>query len=128
MEEEYLHKDLTHRIIGCAMQVHRTMGAGFPEMVYQRCLAIELAQNGLAFQQEVHLPLHYRGQSVGSRRVDLLVENTVLLELKAVSEHSPLHEAQIINYLNAYKLEVGLLLNFGQSSLLYQRYVSTQRR
>ena len=74
------------------------------------------------------MPLHYRGQSVGSRRVDLLVENTVLLELKAVSEHSPLHEAQIINYLNAYKLEVGLLLNFGQSSLLYQRYVSTQRR
>ena len=122
-----MHKDLTHRIIGCAMQVHRTMGAGFPEIVYQRCLAIELAQNGLAFQQEVYLPLHYRGQSVGSRRVDLLVENAILLELKAVSEHSSLHEAQIINYLNAYQLEVGLLLNFGQASLSSKRFVNSRQ-
>ena len=107
------------------MEVHRQFGAGFPEVVYQRCLAIEMRRAGLAFEGEVHLPLYYREEPVGSRRVDFLVEEVVLLELKATTDLIPNHFAQIINYLNAYRLEVGLLINFGQESLVYKRFVKT---
>ena len=98
---EYRHKELTHAIIGCAMQVHRTLGAGFPEVVYQRSLALELQAAGIAFQRELVMPLFYRGQEIGARRTDFLVERAVLVELKAVSEIVPLHHQQIINYLKA---------------------------
>ncbi|OGX90258.1 GxxExxY protein [Hymenobacter coccineus] len=125
--EDYKFKDLTRRIIGCAMEVHKQIGPGFPEGIYQRCLAIEMRREGLNFESEVHLPLYYREEPVGSRRVDFLVEEAILLELKATADLTPVHHAQIINYLNAYRLEVGLLLNFGQESLIYKRFVKTQK-
>ena len=108
------------------MQVHRELGAGFPEVVYQRCLAIELRHAGVVFEQEIHLPLFYREESVGSRRADFLVASVVLVELKAVTEIIPAHHNQIINYLKAYQLEVGLLINFGQESLYHKRFVKTR--
>lgn len=125
--EDYKYKEYTGEIIGCAMRVHAELGAGFPEVVYQRCLAIELRHAGLTFEAEVHLPLYYREEPVGSRRVDFLVESVILLELKATTDLTPLHHAQTINYLNAYRLEVGLLLNFGQESLHYKRFIKTRK-
>ena len=124
--EEYKHKQLTGDIIGAAMRVHSQLGIGFPEVVYQRCLAIELRVVGLAFEREVELPLFYRGENVGSRRVDFLVENTVLVELKALSDITTQHHAQVLNYLHAYQLEVALLLNFGEQRLTYKRFVNTR--
>ena len=123
--EEYRHKQLTGSIIGAAMRVHSQLGIGFPEVVYQRCLAIELRENGLSFERELEMPLFYRGENVGSRRVDFLVENVVLVELKALSEITLQHHAQVLNYLHAYQLEVALLLNFGESRLSYKRFVNT---
>ncbi|MBT2557569.1 GxxExxY protein [Hymenobacter sp. ISL-91] len=122
--EGYKHKELTGKIIGAAMRVHTYLGVGFPEVVYQRCLAIELRESGVAFEQELELPLFYRGEKVGSRRVDFLAEKTVLVELKAVSEVTTLHHAQVLNYLHAYQLEVALLLNFGEPRLSYKRFVN----
>ena len=123
--EEYRHKQLTGTIIGAAMRVHSQLGIGFPEVVYQRCLAIELRENGLSFERELEMPLFYRGENVGSRRVDFLVENVVLVELKALSEITLQHHAQVLNYLHAYQLEVALLLNFGELRLSYKRFVNT---
>ena len=125
--EEYRFKELTGKIIGAGMQVHTQMGVGFPEVVYQRCLAIEMRENGLTFERELELPLFYRGEQVGNRRVDFLVEKTVLVELKAVSEVTTLHHAQVLNYLHAYQLEVALLLNFGEHRLTYKRFVNFPR-
>ena len=107
------------------MQVYRTLGAGFPEVVYQRSLAVEMRVAGLGFQRELTLPLYYRNEEVGARRVDFLVADVLLLELKAVTEILPIHHTQIINYLNAYQLEVGLLLNFGTSSLTFKRFIKS---
>ncbi|MFD2787504.1 GxxExxY protein [Hymenobacter rubripertinctus] len=118
---------ITEKIIGAAFQVHRKMGAGFQEVIYQRCLAIELEKTGLVFAREVSMPLYYDGHNVGLRRVDFLVEENVLVELKALSEITNTHFAQIINYLNAYQLEVGLLLNFGEPSLRIKRFVKSQQ-
>ena len=125
--EEYKHKELTGNIIGAAMRVHTQLGLGFPEVVYQRCLAIELRESGLTFERELELPLIYRGEHVGSRRVDFLVENTVLVKLKALSEITTLHHAQVLNYLYAYQLETALLLNFGEHRLTHKRFVNTPR-
>ena len=126
--EEYLHAGLTKEVLGAGMRVHTQLGVGFPEVIYQRCLAIELRERGLAFERELDLPLFYRGENVGSRRVDFLVAGAVLVELKAVSETTLLHQAQVPNYLNAYQLEVALLLNFGTPRLTYKRLVNTTRR
>ncbi|WP_310396644.1 GxxExxY protein [Hymenobacter sp.] len=125
--EIYKHKELTGAIIGCAMEVHSAVGLGFPEVVYQRCLAIELQHRGLPFEREADLPLYYRGEKVGSRRADFLVAGAVLIELKAKSEIIPLHHAQVLNYLNAYQLEVALLLNFGEARLQYKRFVNSPK-
>jgi GxxExxY protein len=112
---------LTHRAIGCAMRVHSILGAGFPEVIYQRALAIELAREGVQARQEVETPIYFRGQQIGSRRV----EKPILLELKATPDLTDSHFAQIINYLEAYRLHVGLLLNFGSTSLQYRRFVKS---
>lgn len=117
------HNALTHQIIGCAMSVHRALGSGFPEAIYQRSLAVELEEAKLDFASEIHLPVYYKHIEVGARRVDFLVADTVLVELKATNELTSAHHAQIINYLHAYKLEVGLLINFGQDSLVYKRFL-----
>jgi GxxExxY protein len=125
--EEYKHKELTGAVIGAAMRVHTQLGVGFPEVIYQRCLTIELREAKLDFEQELELPLFYRGEHVGSRRVDFLVAKAVLVELKALSEITPLHHAQVLNYLHAYNLEVALLLNFGEHHLSYKRFVNSSR-
>jgi len=119
---------LTETVIGCAMQVHRILGTGFQEVIYQRSLAVELEQAGVVFGREIEMPLFYRGVEVGSRRVDFLVEETVLVELKALHEITLTHHAQIINYLEAYHLEVGLLINFGEPSLKFKRFLKNQPR
>jgi GxxExxY protein len=121
----------THRAIGCAMRVHSILGAGFPELIYQRALAIELAREGMQAQREVETPIYFRGQQIGSRRVDFLVEGPqpekpILVELKATTDLADIHFAQVINYLEAYRLHVGLLLNFGSSTLQYRRFVKSK--
>ena len=121
---------LTHRVIGCAMRVHSVLGVGFPEIIYQRALAIELAREGVQAQREVETPIYFRGQQIGSRRVDFMMEGPqpekpILLELKATADLTDSHFAQIINYLEAYRLHVGLLLNFGSTSLQYRRFVKS---
>ena len=110
------------------MAVHRALGNGFSEVVYQRSLAVELEQAGLHFIREIEMPIFYKDVQVGSRRVDFLIEEVVLVELKATTELSPTHFAQVINYLEAYKLEVGLLINFGEPSLKHKRFLKNQPR
>jgi len=100
MREE-IKDDLTYSIIGCAMKVHSTLGNGFQEVIYQRCLAIELERAGLVFSREQEMPIFYEGIEVGSRRADFVVENTVLVELKAIIELEDVHLAQALNYLEA---------------------------
>ena len=124
------YNPLTHRIIGCAMRVHALLGSGFPEVIYQRALGIELAREEVVAQREVETPIYFRGQQIGTRRVDFLAagpspDQPILIELKATAELTDAHFAQVINYLEAYRLHVGLLLNFGTSSLHYRRLVKT---
>ena len=107
------------------MQVHRTLGCGFQEVIYQRALAVELRNTDLGFARELEMPIWYGGEQIGTRRVDFLIADRILVELKAISALSPDHHAQIINYLEAYQLEVGLLINFGQRSLFFKRFVKT---
>jgi GxxExxY protein len=125
--EQYLYSEITGKIIGCAMKVHAALGNGFQEIIYQRSLAIELHDAGLDYARELEMPLFYKGNEVGLRRVDFLVEQKILVELKAVSEITLIHHAQIINYLNAYKLEIGLLINFGEKSLNYKRFIKSDK-
>lgn len=124
--DEYKYSDITHKIIGAAMKVHSTLGNGFQEVIYQRALAIEMGSQGLGFQREFKMPIHYDGQEIGTRRVDFLVEGKIMVELKALTHLEDVHLAQAINYLEAYKLEVGLLINFGAKSLEYKRVIKSQ--
>ncbi|HOX82280.1 MAG TPA: GxxExxY protein [Chryseolinea sp.] len=112
---------ITHKIIGCAMQVHRTLGNGFQEVIYQRALAIELSFHGLSFIREQEMEIFYREQQIGTRRVDFFVEGKVMVEIKAVAKIEDTHKAQAINYLEAYGLANGLLINFGALSLEFKR-------
>ena len=118
---EYKYSDITEKVIGAAMNVHRYLGNGFQEVIYQRCLVIEFEKMGLRFEREKEQPIFYEGISVGTRRVDFLVEDKVLVELKAIIELENVHLAQAINYLEAFNLEVGLLINFGATSLQFKR-------
>ena len=106
------------------MEVHKTLGNGFQEVVYQRSLAIELDLLNLSFTREVEMPLFYRGHEVGTRRVDFLVEHQILVELKAITQLEEVHLAQALNYLEAFNLEIGLLINFGSKSLQYKRLLN----
>jgi GxxExxY protein len=115
------YRKLTHNIIGCAMEVHSTLGNGFPEVIYQRALAYEMSLHEIAFEREFEMPVIYKGKRLGTRRVDFLVEECISVELKAVIEMEDGHLAQAMNYLEAYKLEIGLLLNFGARSLEFKR-------
>lgn len=112
---------LTHKIIGCAMQVHRTLGNGFQEVIYQRALAIEFAFQGVDFAREMEMDLFYREQHIGTRRVDFFVENKVMVEIKAIEKLEDVHKAQAINYCEAYNIADGLLINFGSKSLDFKR-------
>ncbi len=113
--------DITHSIIGCAMQVHNILGNGFQEVIYQRALAIEMRLSGLAFEREMEMPIYYREQNIGTRRVDFFVEGCVMVELKAIEKIIDVNKAQAINYLEAYHIADGLLINFGGLSLDFKR-------
>ena len=113
--------ELTHKIIGCAMQVHNILGSGFQEVIYQRALALELEHAGLSFVREQEMEIMNRDIQIGLRRVDFFVENRVMVELKAVGELLPVHKTQAINYLEAYEIADGLLINFGGTSLEFKR-------
>ena len=125
VDERYVNSALTEKIIGCAMRVHTALGNGFPEVIYQRSLALEMGLSGLAFQREIERTVYYRDEAVGTRRVDFLVEDAVLIELKATHELTGLHHNQLINYLTAFRLTTGLLINFGEKSLRYKRFIKT---
>ncbi|MFZ1806234.1 MAG: GxxExxY protein [Cyclobacteriaceae bacterium] len=120
MKEE-IQDDLTYKIIGCAMKVHSTLGNGFQEVIYQRALAIELEKAGIRFAREVDQTILYEGIDIGTRRADFLVENEVMVELKAIIKMEDVHLAQGLNYLVAYKFDKGLLINFGAQSLEVKR-------
>ena len=109
--------ELTYKIIGCAMKVHKTLGNGFQEVIYQRCLAIEFKKAGIAFEREKDQTIYYEGYDVGTRRADFVVEDQVLVELKALTKIEDVNIAQTKNYLVAYNFQIGLLINFGAQSL-----------
>ena len=116
-----LYADITKRIIGAAMKVHSELGNGFQELIYQHAMIIELPYHDLSFEREKEMPVNYRGQVIGSRRVDFFVEGLIMVELKAIIRLEDFHLAQAKNYLEAYKMEVGLLINFGAKSLEFKR-------
>jgi GxxExxY protein len=116
-----VHEALTRRIIGCAMQVHKTLKCGFQEVIYQRAMAIEFKIDNIQFEREQEMEIFYRDKNIGTRRVDFFVENVVMVEIKALSKLEDVHLAQAMNYLECYKLEIGLLLNFGARSLEFKR-------
>jgi GxxExxY protein len=105
--------DITHKIIGCAMKVYTTLGNGFQEVIYQRALAIEMSKQGLGFEREMEMEIFYEGEQIGTRRVDFFVENSIMVELKALIKLEEVHLAQAMNYCQAYNLPIGLLINFG---------------
>lgn len=117
----FKYEDITRRIIGCAMKVHSFLGNGFQEVIYQRALAIEMDSDGLYYEREKEMPIIYKERNIGTRRVDFFVENRIMVELKAVIELEDVHLAQGKNYLEAYNMEVGLLINFGARSLQFKR-------
>jgi GxxExxY protein len=112
---------LTHKIIGCAMQVHKTLGNGFQEVIYQRALAIEFAHQNIEYEREMEMDLQYRGEHIGTRRVDFFVEGQIMVEIKAIEKLEGVHKAQAINYCEAYNIANGLLINFGSTSLDFKR-------
>lgn len=121
INEQYRYSELTSKIIGCAMTVHKLLGNGFQEVIYQRALEIEMRMAGITFNREFEMPIFYREEQIGTRRVDFLVEGVISVELKAITKLEDVHFAQAINYLEAYNLEVGLLINFGETSLNFKR-------
>jgi GxxExxY protein len=126
--ESGFNDTLTHKIIGCAMKVHSTLGSGFQEIVYQNALEIEMEYEQLAFIREKEMPIYYRERRVGLRRVDFFVENLVMLELKAAIQIEDIHLAQALNYLEAYNVQTGLLINFGSQSLTFKRLYNKKFR
>ncbi|MDA0195962.1 MAG: GxxExxY protein [Bacteroidetes bacterium] len=133
LEKELKYKDITEKIIGASFEVHKFLGnacltarQGFQEVIYQRALAWEMAQAGLAFEREIDQDIYYKQfiDPIGTRRADFVVEGKVLVELKAIIQLEDVHLAQALNYLKAYKLEVGLLINFGSKSLTFKRLVN----
>jgi GxxExxY protein len=113
--------DLTRKIIGCSIKVHNTLGCGFQEVIYQKALAIEMRLQGLSFEREKEMSIFYCGELIGTRRADFFVENCVMVELKALEIIQNVHKTQAINYLEAYNIADGLLINFGGLSLDFKR-------
>lgn len=124
MYEDFKYTEVTRKIIGCAMEVHKFLGNGFQESVYQKAMAIEMQIQGLPFNREFAMPVYYKGRLISTRRVDFLVEKNISTELKAVREMDDGHLNQAINYLEAYNLEIGLLINFGSKSLQFKRLIN----
>jgi GxxExxY protein len=124
MVETMKYSELTGKIIGCAMEVHRELGNGFQEVIYQRALELEMHGQNISFEREYEMPIHYKGKNIGTRRVDFLVEEKISVELKAIIQLEDVHMAQAKNYLEAYNPEIGLLLNFGAKSLQFKRLIN----
>ena len=125
MANELKYKEITEKIIGASFEVHKFLGNGFQEVIYQRALAWEIKQSGLDFAREIEQDIYYKDlpDPIGTRRADFVVEGKVLVELKAIIQLEDVHLAQALNYLKAYKLDVGLLINFGSKSLTFKRLV-----
>jgi GxxExxY protein len=121
IKPEYKYSELTGKIIGCAMEVHNALGNGFQEVIYQRSLEYEFELQGIGYVREFEMPVFFKQRQVGTRRADFLVENKISVELKALVQLEPVHLAQAINYLEAYNLEVDLLINFGNTKLDFHR-------
>jgi len=125
MSKELEFKDITEKIIGASFEVHKFLGNGFQEVIYQRALAYEFKKAGLNFAREIEQPIYYKDldEPIGMRRADFVVEQKVLVELKAIIQLDDVHLAQTLNYLKTYRLKVGLLINFGSKSLTFKRLV-----
>ena len=127
IKEQYKYSEITKKIIGCAMKLHSTLGNGFQEVIYQRALAIEMDKQGLSFKRELEMEIYYENEHIGTRRVDFFVEDKIMVELKALVNLEQVHLAQALNYLEAYKIEIGLLINFGSTSLQFKRMTIEQK-
>ena len=128
MRNHLKHKDITEKIIGAAIEVHKFLGNGFQEVIYQRALGVEMRRVGLEFAREIEQDIYYKDfpEPIGTRRADFVVAENVLVELKALTMLEPVHEAQILNYLKAYRLEIGLLINFGEKRINVKRFILSQ--
>ncbi len=125
MVDNYKYSAITEKIIGASMTVHKNLGGGnFTENIFHRALLLELTDMGMQYESEKELPVHYKGKLIGKKRVDVLVNEKVLVELKAVNQLENIHYNQVINYLKVFNLEVGLLVNFGTESLQVKRFVN----
>ena len=120
------HEEITYKIIACAMEVHRKLGPGYPEYIYHRALIIEFKLQDVKFEDEYEIRIYYKGEPIGLRRVDFLVEKIIPVEIKAASEISAINIAQAKNYLEASGIEIGLLINFGSSSLQFKRMINNR--
>ena len=121
---EFKYGDITEKIIGACFRIHNTLGNGFPEIIYQRALALELNTIGVHYEREFDMAIYYMNEKIGSRRVDFLVEQKISVELKAQIKLEDGHIAQAMNYLEVYNLEIGLLINFGSKRLEFNRFTN----
>ncbi len=124
IKEQYKYSEITAKIIGASMEVHKILGNGFQEVIYQRALKNEMCLHQLVFAREFEMPVFYKGEQIGTRRVDFLVEEVVSVEIKALIQLEDVHLTQALNYLEAYNLEIGMLINFGAKSLQYKRLIN----
>src|SRR5690554_2785215 len=122
--KDYPESELTGKIIGCALEVHKLLGNGFQEVIYQRALAIEMSNQGLEYNREYEMDIYYKDIAIGKRRVDFFVGGRIMVELKAIINLEDVHLAQAINYLEAYNIQIGLLINFGSQSLQLKRVMN----
>ncbi|KAA9038628.1 GxxExxY protein [Ginsengibacter hankyongi] len=127
INEKYPESELTGRIIGCCMEVHCILGNGFQEVIYQRALAVEMNQQKISYSREHEMEIFYKGENIGTRRVDFFVEGKIMVELKAIIQLDDVQLAQAINYLEAYKMDIGLLINFGARSLEFKRMMKPKK-
>jgi GxxExxY protein len=126
IRKEYKYSDITEKILGASFEVHKILGNGFQEVIYQRALAKEFANWNLSFEREFEMPIFYKDEQIGTRRVDFLVDGVVLIELKAIIKLDDIHLNQALNYLEVYNLEIGMLINFGSKSLEYKRLINAK--
>ena len=120
------HEEITYRVIACAMEVHRQLGPGYPEYIYHRALIVEFKLQGIKFEDEYDIKIYYKGEQIGVRRVDFLVEKIIPVEIKAATELNDKNLAQAKNYLEAGGIEIGLLINFGSPSLQFKRMINNK--
>lgn len=123
VNNKYYKSDVTAKVIGCAQKVHQFLGNGFQEVIYQRALEIEFEKEGLKFEREKEMDIFYEDKLIGNRRVDFLIDGDIMVELKAITKLEDVNIAQLMNYIEAYKVKIGLLVNFGAKSLEVKRYI-----